>query len=126
MFEILSVLTLYARSNITARFKILFRIYCTMEEGTMMIDEFRFCVGKLATSIGATLTVKKTTLHELIKISESKLIPDQQCLNEEEFIAIMIKSFRALIGKLNDFKYLLSSFNASTSKHRLPHYLRPG
>ena len=126
MFEILSVLTLYARSSITARFRILFRIYCILEEGSMMIDEFRFCMGKLATSIGATLTVKKTILHELIKISEPRLIPDQQSINEEEFIVIMMRSFRALVSKLNDYKTLLESFNASTSKHRLPNYLRPG
>ena len=42
----------------------------------MTIDEFRFCMGKLATSIGATLTIKKTILHELIKIAEPRLIPE--------------------------------------------------
>ena len=28
MFEMLSVLSLYARSSITARFRVLFKIYC--------------------------------------------------------------------------------------------------
>ncbi len=126
MFEILSVLTLYARSSLTARFRVLFKIFCIVEQGSMMIDEFRFCMGKLASSIGATLTVKKTILHELIKISEPRLIPDQQTIDEEEFIVIMMRSFRALIAKLNDYKTLLESFNASTSESRLPNYLRPG
>ena len=76
MFEILSVMTLYARNSITARFRVLFKIFCIQEEGSMQIDEFRFCMGKLSTSVGATLTIKKTILHELVKMSESRLIPD--------------------------------------------------
>ena len=126
MFEILSVLTLYARSSITARFRVLFKIFCIQEEGSMQIDEFRFCMGKLSTSVGATLTIKKTILHELVKMSEQRLIPDQMSINEEEFVLIMMKSFRTLIAKLNECKTLIDSFNASTSKHRLPGYLRPG
>ena len=126
MFEILSVLTLYARSSITARFRVLFKIFCIQEEGSMQIDEFRFCMGKLSTSVGATLSVKKTILHELVKMSEQRLIPDQMSINEEEFVLIMMKSFRTLIAKLNEYKTLIDSFNASTSKHRLPGYLRPG
>ena len=35
MFEILSVLTLYARSSIAARFRVLFKIFCIQEEGSM-------------------------------------------------------------------------------------------
>ena len=38
----------------------------------------------------------------------------------------MMKSFRTLIFKLNEYKTLIDSFNASISKHRLPGYLRPG
>ena len=92
----------------------------------MQIDEFRFCMGKLSTSVGATLSVKKTILHELVKMSEQRLIPDQMSISEEEFVLIMMKSFRTLIAKLNEYKTLIDSFNASTSKHRLPGYLRPG
>ena len=66
----------YARSSITARLRVLFKIYCIEQEGTMTSDEFRFCMGKLATSLGATLTIKKSILHELIKIAEPRLIPD--------------------------------------------------
>ena len=32
MFEILTVLTLYSRSTLNARFRILFKIYCIQEE----------------------------------------------------------------------------------------------
>lgn len=92
----------------------------------MQIDEFRFCMGKLATSVGSTLTIKKTILHELVKISEPRLIPDQLSLSEEEFILILMKSFRQLIYKINDYKGLLDSFNASSSKNRLPNHLKPG
>ena len=83
-------------------------------------------MGKLSTSIGATLTIKKTILHELVKISEPKLIPEKDTLNEEDFVMTLIKSFRTLVFKLNQYKTLLDSFNASVSKHRLPNYLRPG
>ena len=93
----------------------------------MHIDEFRFCMGKLATSVGATLTIKKTILHEMVRLSEAKLIEDSvSSINEETFVVIMMKSFRTLIAKLNEYKTLIDSFNASTSKHRLPGYLRPG
>ena len=83
-------------------------------------------MGKLSTSIGATLTIKKTILHELVKISEPKLIPEKDALNEEDFVMTLIKSFRTLVFKLNQYKTLLDSFNASVSKHRLPNYLKPG
>ena len=126
MFEMLSILTLYSRQSIAARFRVLFSIYCIEQEGVMTIDEFRFCMGKLATSIGATLTIKKNILHELLKIAEPKLIPEQQFVNEEEFILIMMRCFRFLVYKLHEYQGLLESFNASTSKHRLPSYLRPG
>jgi len=104
MFEIMSILTLFARSSITARFRILFKIYCIQEEGQMQIDELRFCLGKLATSIGATLTVKKAILHDLVKIGEPKLIHEQMTISEEEFIVMMMKTFRALIFKLEEYK----------------------
>jgi len=83
-------------------------------------------MGKLAISIGATLTIKKAILHELVKIAEPKLIPDAVSISEEDFIVIMMKTFRALVSKLNEYKALMESFNASISKHRLPDYLRPG
>jgi hypothetical protein len=92
----------------------------------MQIEEFRFCMGKLATSIGSTLTIKKAILHELVKISEAKLFPDQVSINVEDFIVIMMKTFRTLVLKLNEYKNLMDSFNASISKHRLPDYLHPG
>ena len=92
----------------------------------MHIDEFRFCLGKLATSIGATLTVKKAILHELVKISEPKLIPDQMVISEEDFVLIMMKTFRVLVVKLKEYETLMDSFSASISKNRLPSYLKPG
>ena len=107
MFEIMSILTLYARSTITARFRVLFKIYCIQEEHQMQLDEFRFCMGKLATSIGATLTIKKAILHDLVKIAEPKLIPEQITISEEEFIVIMMKTFRALVFKLEEYKLQL-------------------
>ena len=101
MFEILTVLTLYSRSTLNARFRILFKIYCIQEEDQMQIDEFRFCMGKISTSIGATLTIKKTILHELVKISEPRLIPEKESLNEEDFVMTLIKCFRTLVFKMN-------------------------
>ena len=35
MFEILSVLTLYARSSINSRFRVLFKIYCIADDASM-------------------------------------------------------------------------------------------
>ena len=46
-------------------------------------------------------------------------------INEEDFVLTMMRSFRTLVSKLNEYRTLLDSFKASISKHRLPAYLRP-
>ena len=75
MFEILTVLALYSRGSIQERLKILYFLYSS-EEDTMSEAEFEFMVGKVSTSLGATLSIKKTLLHELADLYKAKLMPE--------------------------------------------------
>ena len=42
MFEILSVLIVYARGSLEDRLKVMFKLYCFEEEDSMQLDEFKF------------------------------------------------------------------------------------
>ena len=44
----------------------------------MQIDEFKFLIGKLSTSIGSTLALNKTILHEAVKNIEARIVPDSK------------------------------------------------
>ena len=52
MFEILSVLTLYARGSIAERGQLLFEIFCIETHGSMTREELKFFLAKICTSIG--------------------------------------------------------------------------
>ena len=52
MFEILSVLTLYARGSIAERGQLLFEIFCIETQGSMQREELKFFLAKICTSIG--------------------------------------------------------------------------
>ena len=92
----------------------------------MQIDEFKFLIGKLSTSIGSTLALNKTILHEAVKNIEARIVPDQKSLTEEEFLPILLNLFKDFSNKVTDFNDRLSIFNAAISKDRLPSYLKPG
>jgi hypothetical protein len=126
MFEILSILTLYSRGSILQRLKQIFTIYCIKEFETMTNDEFRFLIGKLSTSIGSTLALNKTVMHEAVKNIEPRIIPDQATVTEEEFLPIMMGLFKDFSNKVGDFNQRLDIFTAAISKDRLPSYLKPG
>jgi hypothetical protein len=72
MFEIQSVLILYARASLDDRLSLLFRLYCFEGEQMMQIDELKFMIDKFGTSIGSTLQIKKTLLLEIVKQADAK------------------------------------------------------
>ena len=76
MFEILTVLALYSRGSIQERLKILYFLYSS-EEDFMSEAEFEFMIGKVSTSLGSTLSIKKTLLHEMAELHKAKLMPEQ-------------------------------------------------
>ena len=125
MFEILTILTLYSRGSLHERLKILYKTYC-FHEGNMSIQEFEFMIGKVCTSVGATLSVKKQLLQDIAEIGKPKLIPDKESITEEEFITIMLGAFRDFNFRLTNFSNRIEVFNACVRKDRLPAYLMPG
>ena len=78
MFEILTILTLYSRGSLHERLKILYSLYCFQDDKDMNKHEFEYLIGKISTSIGSTITVKKSLLHDLAEIGKPKLIPDKE------------------------------------------------
>ena len=75
MFEILTVLALYSRGSMQERLKILYFLYSTEDE-SLSDAEFEFLIGKVSTSLGSTLSIKKTLLHEIAEMYKAKLMPD--------------------------------------------------
>ena len=75
MFEILTVLALYSRGSMQERLKILYFLYSTEDE-SLSDAEFEFLIGKVSTSLGSTLSIKKTLLHEIAEMHKAKLMPD--------------------------------------------------
>ena len=75
MFEILTVLALYSRGSMQERLKILYFLYSTEDE-CLSDAEFEFLIGKVSTSLGSTLSIKKTLLHEIAEMYKAKLMPD--------------------------------------------------
>ena len=55
MFEIQSILILYARASLDDRLSLLFKLYCFEGEQMMQIDELKFMIDKFGTSFGSTL-----------------------------------------------------------------------
>ena len=90
MFEILTVLALYSRGSMQERLKILYFLYSTEDE-SLSDAEFEFLIGKVSTSLGSTLSIKKTLLHEIAEMYKAKLMPDNQDqgIDEATFIQIM-------------------------------------
>ena len=70
MFEIFTILTIYSRGSIYERMKILYRVYCIDMSDGMSVQELEFLIGKVSTSIGSTLSVKKTLLHDIASIDK--------------------------------------------------------
>lgn len=123
MFEILTVLIMYARGSLEDRLKVLFQLYCFEEEESMQQDEFKFMLEKMGTSFGSTLSIKKTILLELVKASESKVVPEKEQILEKDFIAAMIFAIREFTIRLKDITERISIFNDTITKERMPAFL---
>jgi hypothetical protein len=72
MFEIQSILILYARASLDDRLILLFKLFCFDGEETMQMDELKFMIDKFGTSICSTLQIKKTLLLEIVKQTEGR------------------------------------------------------
>jgi hypothetical protein len=75
MFELLSTLILYARGSLEQRLRVLFVLFCFEDDDSMQLDEFKFMIEKLSTSLAGTLCIKKTVLLEIAKLSEQRTSP---------------------------------------------------
>jgi hypothetical protein len=78
MFEILSVLIVYARGSLEDRLKVMFKLYCFQKENSMQLDEFKFMMEQLSISFGSTLSIKKAVLLEMVKIAETRILPEKE------------------------------------------------
>ena len=78
MFEILSVLIVYVRGSLKDRLKLMLNLYCFEEKDSMQLDEFKFMMEKLSISFGSTLSIKKAVLLEMVKIAETRILPDKE------------------------------------------------
>jgi len=126
MFELLSLLILYARGSLEDRLSVLFMLYCYEDDESMQQDEFKFMLDKLSTSVGSILSVKKTVLLEMVKTAESKLVPDREQINKKDFVMAMMIAMREFTVRLKDITRAIDVFNANIRKEKLPDYLRPG
>ena len=57
---------------------------------------------KMSTSFGSTLSIKKTILLELVKASESRVVPDREQICEHTFINVMTFTIREFAVRLSD------------------------
>ena len=126
VFEIMTVLTLYSRGSLHERLKILYRLYCFNQSNKLSVQEFDFMISKISTSVGTTLSIKKTYLQDIADVGKPKLIPDKEFIEEEEFITLMMGAFKEFNNRLTTFSKRVDIFNACVRKDRLPTYLMPG
>ncbi len=85
MFEMLSVLIIYSRTELNDKLlskcltfnlnEVLFDLYCYTEGMQMTVGEFRFMLEKLITVVSQALSLKRAYLHDIYKACEAKLIP---------------------------------------------------
>ena len=104
VFEIMTVLTLYSRGSLHERLKILYKLYCFNQEEKLSAQEFEFMISKISTSVGTTLSIKKTYLQDIADLGKPKLIqPEKEFYPEEDFITLMIGAFREFNQRLTTF-----------------------
>lgn len=62
MFEILCMLIIYSRCELSKRLEIIFELFCFNDETYMQKGEFKYMMNKLCNAIGATIQIKKSFL----------------------------------------------------------------
>lgn len=128
MFEILSILALYARASLDARLVLLFKLFSFSQEEDqhMSFDEFKFMIDKFGTSIGNTLQIKKTLLLEIVKQAESRISFQTDRIEESEFVSFMHSVFVELSKTLGDVTDRISILANCAKTAILPQWLQPG
>jgi hypothetical protein len=102
MFEMLSVLIIYSRTELNDKLLMLFDTYCYTEGMQMTVGEFRFMLEKLITVVSQVLSIKRAFLLDIYKACEGKLIPmvlmggigGKEKITQDEFMRIMTGVFR--------------------------------
>ena len=89
MFEIQSILILYARASLDDRLILLFKLFFFDGEETMQMDELKFMIDKFGTSICSTLQIKKTLLLEIVKQTEGRFQFNIDRISRDEFVNFM-------------------------------------
>jgi hypothetical protein len=93
----------------------------------MQQDEFKFMLEKLATSLGATLSIRKTILLEIVRITETRIVPEKEQIFEKEFLQVMVPVMKEFTARLADIiTERITVFSDCVAKERLPAYLKPG
>lgn len=126
MFEIQSILILYARASLEERIELLFQLFCFENEQHMQIDELKFMIEKFSTSIGSTLQIKKTLLLEIVKQSEGKFQFKSEKISQAEFVQFMQHVSLELSRTLSDVTERINILSSCAKTSMLPAFLQPG
>ena len=118
MFEILSVLVIYSRTELNDKLLMLFDTFCYTEGMQMTVGEFRFMLEKLITVVSQTLSLKRGYLHDIYKAVEAKLLPislmgglnGKEKITQDEFMRIMTGVFREVTKDIDALSIKMSLF----------------
>lgn len=89
-------------------------------------DEFKFMIEKLCTSIGSTLSIRKTMLLEMARHAEEKLAPVKDFIYEADFRRAMTQVLAELVNTLGDLTTRVNVLANCINQKKLPGYLCPG
>jgi hypothetical protein len=134
MFEMLSVLIIYSRTELNDKLLMLFDTFCYTEGMQMTVNEFRFMLEKLITVVSQTLSLKRAYLHDIYKAVEAKLIPislmggsnGKEKITQDEFMRIMTGVFREVTRDIDALSEKMASFANQVKRSRMPEFLHPG
>ena len=77
----------------------------------MQQDEFKFMLEKLATSYGGTLSIRKAILLEIVRITETRIVPEKEHISEKEFVQVMVPVMREFTARLGDITERVAVFS---------------
>lgn len=126
MFEIMSILIIYARCDLNKRLELIFELFCYNDETYMQKGEFKFMMNKLCNAIGLTIQIKKSFLQELMRNVDQKLLSkNKEYIYKADFIQSMNLAFKDLNERLLDITAKCDVFSLQIRRDRIPEYLTP-